>query len=104
MSILQILIWAWVLMYIFVVLWYKKNPDFIDGYHGEFDFFDYNFFKSAVYIFSLITAPAIFSVLLVLGIKEFILIDLRKIKWFIKIMKIKDRDRRKELWKELKDI
>jgi len=104
MSILQILIWVWVLSYISVLLWYKKNPEFIDGYHNDFIYFDYDFFKLMVYIFSLITAPAIFSVLVVKGIKEFILIDLRKVGSFIKIMKIKDKESRKKLLKELKDI
>lgn len=104
MSILQILVWVWVLSYIAVLLWYKKNPKFIEEYHNDFIYFDYDFFKSMLYIFSLITAPAIFSVLVVKGVKEFIVVDLRKVITFIKIMKLKDKEVRKKLLKELKDI
>ncbi len=105
MIILRNLIWIWSVSYLIVLLWYKLNSNFIgDFYKKHYDYFDYDFYQIAFYVVSFIGAPFIVVPIIVgeiclLGMK----IPRKIIMWF-KIMKIEDKDARKKLRKELRDL
>ena len=105
MIILRNLIWVWTISYIIDLLWYKFNPDFIEDHHRDnYHYFDYDFYKMFLYVVTLIAAPLIASVIIASEIYLFFRFLPRRIKLWITVSKIKDKEARKLLKRELRNL
>ena len=105
MIILRNLIWIWTVCYIIDLLWYKFNTNFIgDFYKKHYDYFDYDFYRILFYLVTLIGAPLIAGVIIVGEVYLFLTFLPRKIKAWFAIWRISDKEVRKKLRKELRNL
>lgn len=100
----QIIMWVWLISFGLALLWYKYNPNFLKNFYRNYDLFEYSFYLNLIYLLTFLIAPFLFIVILYGEISSYIFILLFKLKLRIKIMKIKNPEIRKILFKELKKI
>ena len=105
MSIIEILIWTWIISFSIGAHSLAINPKFTKDYHEkDFSFFDYSFFIGVLYVSVLITAPILAGVVIVTETWRYVLYYIKKRKLKRLIKKINDDDLRKKFKNELKNF
>lgn len=105
MTLLQIIVWGWLGLFLIVATWYYHNTKFVKSYYKKnFTDFNYNTYLNILYITSFILTPILFIVIITEETTLLIFKTYKKFLLELKIRKIKDKNVRKRLRKQLKEL
>lgn len=105
MNALAFYIWSWLIGFIICLWWLKCNDDWVNDYYAKgFSEFTFDFYQKLLYLVVFIIAPVLAIVIVFSTLKGWIFIGAYKMYLRIILMRLKDKDVKKDFRKLIKEV